>query len=74
MREGLKKLSKTFDKQLYIQYINPTRGWTWILLDHLERQNSLNETKDIIRSKIQQSIVGNITPIIWFGKNKNYIA
>lgn len=44
------------------------------MLGHLERQNSLNETKDIIRSKIQQSIVGNITPIIWFGKNKNYIA
>lgn len=41
---------------------------------HLERQNSLNETKDIIRSKIQQSIAGNITPIICFGKNKNYIA
>ena len=46
----------------------------YAFVGHLERQNSLNETKDIIRSKIQQSIVGNITPIICFGKNKNYIA
>lgn len=46
----------------------------YAFVGHLERQKFLNETKDIIRSKIKQTIVGNITPIICFGKNKNYIA
>lgn len=46
----------------------------YAFIGHLERQKFLNETKDIIRSKIKQTLVGNITPIICFGKNKNYIA
>ena len=46
----------------------------YAFIGHLERQKFLNETKDSIRSKIKQTLVGNITPIICFGKNKNYIA
>ena len=39
----------------------------YAFIGHLERQKFL-------RSKIKQTLVGNITPIICFGKNKNYIA